>query len=71
MGENGKSLRRCTVGVIIFNKEGHMLVGQRSKRKRKGIGQWQFIQGGVNDGEDLKVAAYREVYEEVGLHAES
>ena len=28
---------------------------------------WQFPQGGVNEGESLKEAMYRELMEEVGL----
>jgi len=34
-------------------------------------GYWQPLTGNVDDGEDLKQAAYREIGEEIGFHTES
>ncbi len=54
---------RKNVGIVVFNKEGKVLVGERLNF----LGSWQFPQGGVEDGEDLLEAAKRELYEEVGI----
>lgn len=54
---------RPNVGLIIFNRNGEVLVGERLNV----IGSWQFPQGGIDAGEDPKTAAWRELYEEVGI----
>ena len=61
------SLYRPNVGVVVFNAEGRVWLGRR-------IGtpdpwNWQFPQGGVDEGEDLEVAALRELFEETGLRS--
>jgi len=59
---------RPTVGAIIINNEGRLLVGKRSRFKKTEVGKWQFPQGGVNDKEDPYQAVVREIKEEVGLN---
>ena len=55
---------RPNVGLIVFNRKGEVLVGERL-----GVpDSWQFPQGGIDDGEDPQVAALRELYEEVGIN---
>jgi putative (di)nucleoside polyphosphate hydrolase len=54
---------RKNVGIVVFNKEGKVLVGERLNFN----GFWQFPQGGVDEGEELLSAAKRELYEEVGI----
>ena len=56
-----KNYRRG-VGMIIMNKDGLFWLG-----KRIGMEAWQFPQGGIDNGEDVTEAMYRELYEEVGL----
>lgn len=53
--------RQC-VGVALFNEEGKVLVGERIDTP----GAWQMPQGGIDKGEDLKRAAFREMREEIG-----
>ncbi|MFA5990693.1 MAG: WecB/TagA/CpsF family glycosyltransferase [Candidatus Doudnabacteria bacterium] len=69
--------RKNEVSVVI-NNEGKILIGLRSQRDKllKDVGEtdavkmnnyWQLSQGGVDDGEDLEVAAKRELYEELRI----
>ncbi|WP_373819513.1 RNA pyrophosphohydrolase [Glaesserella sp.] len=53
---------RPNVGIVICNKQGQVLWA-----KRFGQNSWQFPQGGINEGENIETAMYRELYEEVGL----
>jgi len=58
---NDKSYRK-NVGLIVLNKKNQLLVC-----RRKGKQTWQFPQGGIDAGESAMKAAYRELYEEVGI----
>lgn len=53
---------RPNVGIILCNKNCQVLWARRSS----GDG-WQFPQGGVESNETIVQAAFRELYEEVGL----
>jgi putative (di)nucleoside polyphosphate hydrolase len=53
---------RRGVGLCLFNSEGLALVAERRDRP----GAWQMPQGGVQKDEDLRVAALRELKEEIG-----
>jgi len=54
---------RPNVGIIVFNQQGEVLAGERTNV----LGGWQFPQGGIDAEEDPKAAAFRELYEEVGI----
>lgn len=54
---------RPNVGIVVFNKEGLTLVGERLDH----LGAWQYPQGGVDEGEDFAAAARRELAEETGI----
>lgn len=54
---------RPNVAALILNTDGSLLICERSTIP----GAWQFPQGGVDTGETLEQALYREVKEEVGL----
>lgn len=56
--------RRC-VGIMLLNREGLVFVGRRIDREADEV--WQMPQGGVDDGENLAVAARRELAEETGV----
>jgi len=55
---------RPNVAAILRRPDGKILVAERLDFKHA----WQFPQGGVDKGEDLIAALYREVQEEVGLN---
>lgn len=53
---------RPCVGLCIFNADGKVFVGERLDNP----GGWQMPQGGIDDGEDIRTAAMREMTEEIG-----
>ena len=55
---------RPNVGVVLFNADGRVWLGRRANTAPPH--NWQFPQGGVDDGEDLEAAARRELAEETG-----
>ncbi|WP_425044692.1 RNA pyrophosphohydrolase [Primorskyibacter sp. S87] len=55
---------RPCVGIMLMNKDGDIFVGQRNDRHAEA---WQMPQGGVDDGEDPREAAMRELWEETGV----
>ena len=59
-------LYRPNVAAVIMNEEGEMLIAERSHIR----GSWQFPQGGVDPGEGLEEALFREIEEEIGVKPE-
>ena len=57
-----KSYRK-NVGLIVLNRNNQLLICRRKDQKT-----WQFPQGGIDSGESPQAAAYRELFEEVGIH---
>jgi len=56
--------RRC-VGVMVLNRAGLVFAGRRIIAE---MGEsWQMPQGGIDEGEDLRAAALRELEEETGI----
>lgn len=53
---------RSCVGIFLINKEKKIFVGERLDNP----GSWQMPQGGVNEGEPIEDAAFREMREETG-----
>ena len=61
---NKEEMYRSNVGIIIANDQKQVFWG----RRRHGDRGWQFPQGGIQTGETLEVAMYRELREETGLY---
>lgn len=59
---------RPCVGVMLVNGDGKVFVGSRIDNKDSGY--WQMPQGGIDEGEDLREAALRELAEETGVTPE-
>ena len=55
---------RPCVGVMLINADNHVFVGQRLDNDAPA---WQMPQGGVDDGEEPRDAALRELWEETGV----
>lgn len=58
---------RPCVGVMLVNPQGRVFVGQRIDWPEPA---WQMPQGGVDEGEDARAAALRELQEETGVPPE-
>jgi len=54
---------RPCVGIMLFNAEGKVFVGNRLDQT---VESWQMPQGGIDKGETPEEAALRELKEEVG-----
>lgn len=68
----GLPYRPC-VGIMLVNAEGKVFVGQRLDRRENSGAKgefWQMPQGGIDEGEDLRTAALRELAEETGIPAD-
>ena len=59
---------RPNVGALLFDRRGLVLVARRADlpNAEGAPGGWQLPQGGVDAGEDLRVAVLRELKEEIG-----
>jgi len=53
---------RPNVAMVVINSMNKVLIC-----RRKNTRTWQFPQGGIDNGEDIKKAMYRELSEEIGL----
>ena len=68
-----QKLYRPNVGIALFNAEGRVLIGRRFRDDGPEIIlpglEWQMPQGGVDEGEDLREAALRELWEETSVQS--
>ncbi len=55
---------RPGVGIMLLNAEGKVFTGQRLDSK---LEAWQMPQGGIDDGEEPRATAFRELAEETGI----
>jgi len=60
-------LYRPCVGIALFNNDGKVFVGERIDTP----GAWQMPQGGIDEDEDVHIAAMRELKEETGTNQAS
>jgi putative (di)nucleoside polyphosphate hydrolase len=64
---------RPNVGIALFNADGRVLIGHRFKGDGPEIIlpglDWQMPQGGVDEGENLRDAALRELWEETSVRS--
>ena len=55
---------RPCVGIVLIDARGMVFAGQRLDNPSPA---WQMPQGGIDDGETPKTAAFRELWEETGV----
>lgn len=63
-------LYRPNVGICLFNKAGEVWLGERLTApgtREVNPHRWQMPQGGIDDGEGVEEAAFRELHEETGV----
>lgn len=58
---------RPCVGIMLVDMDGRVFVGRRIDNDTDA---WQMPQGGIDDGEDERTAALRELREETGIGRE-
>ncbi len=61
--EYSKRPYRPCVGIMLINDKGHIFGGQRIDNRAEA---WQMPQGGIDAGEDVEAACFREMREEIG-----
>lgn len=61
--EYSKRPYRSCVGIMLINDNGHIFGGQRIDNRAEA---WQMPQGGIDAGEDVETACFREMREEIG-----
>lgn len=61
---------RVGIGSFVMNEKHEVLVVQENSGLFQGTGVWKFPTGVVDQGEDICVAAVREVKEETGVDSE-
>lgn len=55
---------RSNVGIMLINPQGLIFAAQRLD---SALPAWQMPQGGIDEGEDPRAAALRELHEEIGV----
>lgn len=62
---------RPCVGIALFDRAGRVFMGRRRSGAEVLAHSWQMPQGGIDEGETPRDAAFRELYEETNVAAGS
>jgi putative (di)nucleoside polyphosphate hydrolase len=62
---------RLCAGIALLNAEGRIWIGRRFDElvQQERVKRWQMPQGGIDNHEAPEAAAFRELYEETGIHS--
>lgn len=58
---------RHFVGIVLVDRQGHVLLQERDEHPVIDPERWGFVGGHVDEGEEIEAAAYRELREETGV----
>jgi 8-oxo-dGTP diphosphatase len=64
-------VRRRIAGIILVDPRGWLLVQERDEHAPANPLEWGLVGGGVDEGETLEGAAYRELEEETGIRLDA
>ncbi len=67
--QNSPSQNKKFIAAAIIEQNGKILIAQRAKNDAL-FGKWEFPGGKVEEGETLHQCLKRELFEELGIHAE-
>ena len=67
--QNCQSPNKKLIAAAIIENNGKVLIAQRAKKDAL-LGKWEFPGGKVEEGETLHECLKRELFEELGIHAE-
>ena len=67
--QNCQSPNKKFIAAALIERDGKVLIAQRAKKDAL-LGKWEFPGGKVEAGETLHECLKRELFEELGIHAE-
>ena len=66
-GARAEIVRRRAARVILLDEDDHVLMIHGVDPRNPEVAYWYSLGGGIDEGEDARAAAVREVWEETGL----
>jgi len=62
---------RPCVGIMLLDRDGRVFIGRRGGGGAEPAFEWQMPQGGIDEGEEPRAAALRELWEETSVRSVS
>ncbi|MCL4361820.1 (deoxy)nucleoside triphosphate pyrophosphohydrolase [Candidatus Dependentiae bacterium] len=68
--QNSQPFNKKFIAAAIIERDGKILIARRADQSKCHPGKWEFPGGKVEAGETLQECLKRELFEELGIHAE-